>query len=200
MLSSTDFEDYGTLLLKSAEWFDGVRELQIYLNVKIDEEPIFPSDWKVTAVEVRTHKLALGYANSFDVAANHVLSWEYFKPRCSLSFSGKTDNASIIIGELYQAHREIVGNWIPLDKYFNPMKLDELISGGFGQLIYDAPSELSDVYESVMRKYGFLTSRSDARLPSYWNGTGWGLKEEPLLTMLFDDSYIIAEDFEANPV
>ena len=60
MLSSVDFEGYGTLLLKNAEWFEESKELKLYLNVKIDEQPKFPSDWKVCAVKVRTHKITLG--------------------------------------------------------------------------------------------------------------------------------------------
>ena len=199
-LSSVDFEDYGTLLLKNAEWFEETKELKLYLNVKIDEQSNFPSDWKVTAVKVRTHKITLGYADNFDLITNHVLSWEHSKPLCSLSFRGKTNTVPAVIGELCQAHREIAGNWIPFDRYFNQMKLNDLISGGFGQLIYDAPSEIADVYENVMREYNFQTSRSKTRLPLYWNGEQMTSITVPPLTMIFDDSYIVAEHFEANPI
>ena len=78
------------------------------------------------------------------------------------------------------------------------MKLNDLISGGFGQLIYDAPSEIADMYENVMRKYDFQTSRSKTRLPLYWNGEQRVSVTAPLLTMIFDDMYIVAEHFEAK--
>ena len=107
MLSSTDFEDYGTLFLKNAEWFDETKELKLQLKVKIDEEPKFPFNWEMICVGVKTHKLTLGYVYNFDFDTNHVLSWEYFKPCCSLSFTGKTDNAKAVVGALYNAHINI---------------------------------------------------------------------------------------------
>lgn len=199
MLSSTDFEDYGTLFLKSAEWFDETRELKIKLNIKIDEEPKFPTNWTINCVNVRSQKLILGYAYDFTFDTNHVLSWEFFK-LCSISFKGKTDNSFAVVGALYKAHTEITNNWIPFKKYFNQLiNLDELISGGFGQLVNSAPVEVAVAYEKVMQEYGFLTSRSEEKLP-YFDERNWISKLRQLSTMIFDDSYIVAEIFEANPV
>ena len=75
-----------------------------------------------------------------------------------------------------------------------------MISGNFGQLVETAPTEISIVYENVMKEYGFLTSKSEARPPSYWNGEQWFSKAVPLSTMIFDDSYIVAEIFEAKSI
>lgn len=197
--SQTDFEDYGTLFLKSAEWIDELEKLNLQLQVKIDEEPNFPANWEIVCTGVRTHQLNLGYVYDFVLDTDHVLSWEYVKPCCSVSFNGKTNNIFAVIGSLYKTHIKIAEDWIPFNRYFNEMmKLDELIAGGFGQLIETAPENFSKEYENVMKEYGFSTSRSESRPPSYWNGEQWISKTVSLSTMIFDNSHIVAETFEAK--
>ncbi len=198
-LASVDFEEFGDLLIENVKWNDQNSILILQIKVKLDENTEFPSKWQLVCSNVKNHKLNLGFAHNFTFVKDHVLSWEYIKPCCSVSFYGKTNNPLAVVGELYKSHKEIAQKWIPFEKYFNNnLELDELISGGFGQLVYLIPEDFSFAYERVLQNYGFSTSRSKSKLPSFWNGKEFISTSVPLLTMIFDDSYIVAESFEAK--
>lgn len=201
ILSSVDFEEYGDLLIETARWKDENLTLILQIEVRTDENAEFPSKWEIICSGVKNHKLNFGYAHNFTFDTNHVLSWEFTMPCCSVSFNGKADTPLAVVGALHKSHKEIAQNWIPFEKYFNKnLKLDELISGGFGQLVYSTPEEFSFAYERILQNYGFSTSRSKSRPPSFWNGEEFISNSVPLLTMIFDDSYIVAESFKAKVI
>lgn len=200
-LSSTDFEYYGSLLLEKVHWSDKVRMLILQIEVNLDEEPKFPSKWEIICEEVEDHKITLGYSYDFLFDEDHVLSWEHYKSSCSVSFNGKTDDSLAVVGALYKTHTEIAQNWIPFNKYFNQsMQLDELIAAKFGQIVQNAPDEFSVAYENVLQSYGFLTSKSESRIPSSWHDNVWIPQTVPLSTMIFDKSYVVAEQFKARAI
>lgn len=199
-LSSTDFEEYGDLFLQEVNWSDDAGILTLKIEINMDDDFAFPSKWEVVCEKVRTHRLSLGRSLDFRFDLDHVLSWEYFKPCCSVSFYGGNNDSLSVVGALYKAHTEIARDWIPFNKYFNQhIQLDKLIAARFGQIVENAPDEFSIAYENVMQGYGFSTSRGESHLPFYWRDNTFPTATS-LPTMIFDKSYVVAEEFKARAI
>jgi hypothetical protein len=198
IISSVDFEDYGTLQLMQVERRG--EDLYLLLDVVADEEPNLPRKIQVACLSPRETNLSAGYYHDFSISQDHVLLWHYTKPHTSTSFYGKAPNSLSVVGALYERHVDLVENWMPLHKYLNPeVRLNELIAGSFGMLA-DGPEPLILAYEEVMQHYGFSTSHLESRLPMYWYNE-MGVEENASLSvMILDESYIIAEGFEAIAV
>jgi hypothetical protein len=102
-----------------------------------------------------------------------------------------------VVGALYERHVDLVENWIPFHKYINSeIRLNELIAGSFGMLA-DGPEPLILAYEEVMQHYSFSTSHLESRPPMYWNNETWIEENTSLSVIILDESYVIAEGFEA---
>jgi hypothetical protein len=200
-IKSTDLEDYGTLFLSHSEWIDETKQLILYIKITIDEKPEFSRDWKITCTNVREQRVIFGYCYGIDFTDDHVLLWQHTKPQCSVSFNGKTNNPHEIVGKLYETHIKKVDTWIPFYQFLNELvDIVELIRGGFG-LLANAPEPLALAYENTLKDCGISASHGQPWIPNYWNGEEWTNKGFPPLSILvFDDSYVIAEKFEAQQV
>jgi hypothetical protein len=180
------------------------REENIMLKVNLhfeDEEDNYDekyAEWQIICSGVRNHIISLGNCYSFDFFENSeesALTWEYIKSQCSVSFYGKSENSSEVIGRLYEAHVKTVGTSIPFDKFFNmPSKLQDLVSGGYG-LLANAPEPLALAYKEALNKCGISASCGEPIKPKHWDGYEWTENVKPLSIMIFDSSHIIAEHF-----
>ena len=102
------------------------------------------------------------------------------------AFYGEATNALAVVGELFERHAAVAGGWIPFQRYLNFGTLSELIAGRYGMLA-DGPASLVLTYEEVVQRHGFSTSHHPSKPPA----------EASLSTLIFDESFVIAENFEA---
>ena len=193
-----DFEDHGSLCLRTVESDEDT--LSLVLHITADEYPEVHPTWEVACFGVKEDSLSLGTHFDFQLFDDHVLLWPHMSRRSSTSFYGKVENPLAVVGALYQRHRELVGEWIPLHRFLNSgVALTELIAGGFGMLA-EGPEPLILAYEDVMRAQGFSTSHLDPTKPVYWGGNEWLDQKRPAAVLIFDESYVVAEQFVASPV
>lgn len=202
LMAITDniYEDYGSFTLTRSE----LREdsLLLFVNIHADEYPDAPPHWEVTCSRVREHSLTLGEHYDFEFTNNHILILPHISPWTTTSFYGKAENPGEVVSALYKKHRELVEKWIdeiPFHKFLNPMKIEELIAGGFGMLA-EGPEFFVYAYENVMQQYGFSTSHTPSRAAMYFDEKeiAW-IKQQPVLSILvIGNSYIIAESFDAK--
>jgi hypothetical protein len=198
IITSVDFEDYGSLQLLEVWRRDG--NIYLLLDVVADEDPDLPRKIQVTCRSPRENNLSAGHYDDFSISQDHVLLWHYTKPHISISFYGKAQDPLSVVGALYERHVDLVEDWIPFHKYLNSeVRLAELIAGSFGMLA-DGVEPLVLAYEEVMQRYGFSTSHHESRPPVYWDGERWVEENAALSVMLLDKCFVIAEAFEASAI
>jgi hypothetical protein len=192
-----DFEDYGSLQLTVVKLNDEGLTLSLHLT---DEYSEVHRRWEVVARSVKEHSLSLGYHDAIQCLNDHVLLWPYITPLTSTSFYGKVENPLVVVGALYKKHRELAGNWIPFHRFLNcDIDLVKLLVGGFGMLA-EGPEPLILAYEELMRQHGFSTSHVDRSKHLHLSGKELLEMKASVSVLLLDDSYIIAEEFDAIAV
>ena len=178
------FEDYGSLRLSHVEFSED--EVNLSLEVRADEFTDIHPRWRVVCSRVKEHSLSLGYHYDLQCPADHVLLMPHVALQTSTSFYGRVEEPLVIVGALYERHREISGDWIPVHRYFNSgVRLPELIGGGFGMLA-EGPEPLILAYEEVMQRYGFSTSHRDPKRPVYWGDSGWVEQTAPCAALILE--------------
>jgi len=198
IIESVDFEDFGSLRLVKIECAE--ENLDLVLEVSDDENSGLHPNWKITCSSVRENNLSLGYCYDLDVYKDHVLLWEYVKPKTSTSFYGSVKDSLSVVGALYERHVELAGDWIPFQKFINSgIPLSELIAGSFGMLA-DGPAPLILAYEEVLQRYGISTSHIEPKPPMSWRDGKWVLDDTNLSVLILGNSYVIATDFDAHPI
>lgn len=83
----------------------------------------------------------------------HPLLRQYCDEQVELHFSGKPTNLAAMLGDLWIAHRQIVGDWIPFARHCNKVPLDQLLGVGFGSFAL-GPRFLLEAYAAVLTRYG----------------------------------------------
>jgi hypothetical protein len=198
IITSVDYEDYGSLQLIEVERRDG--NLSFVLDVTADEEPELPRNIRITCHSSRESNVSPSQYYDLSVAEDHVLLWHYTRPHTLTSFYGKVEDPLSVVGALYERHFELVEEWIPFHKYLNSgLPLSELIRGSFGMLA-DGPDQLVLAYEAVMQRFGFSTSHHESRSAMHWDGERWVQDRSPLSILFLDESYVIAEAFAASAI
>jgi hypothetical protein len=135
----------------------------------------------------------LGWGSYINVINDHVLLWPHIKAHFSLWFTGSTESAPAVVGELWQAHQKLVGKWLPFAHFINNSHdLEDMIAGGHGKLAY-APESLISVYQGIMQKHGFKTSRP------LLHGQGKpAVAPGEVVVLIVGDSYVVATAVEAR--
>lgn len=126
----------------------------------------FTPAWGVRCLDVRaahlgdgTQHLQLQYIDD----RAHPLLRQYCDEQVDLHFSGKPTNLAATLGDLWIAHRQIVGDWIPFARHCNKLPLDQLLGLGFGSFAL-GPKFLLEAYAAVLTRYGSEPSFAPTRL------------------------------------
>ncbi len=198
------FQD--SLVVNSAKLRDEILtlELAIHFEDEKDNGTEKYSLWEVKCSGIRKQKIVLGDCLSYDFSDekfDHILKWKYTKPYRSISFYGKPKSSLEVIGGLYKVHIETVENWIPFDTFFNmSLKLENLLSGGFGLLAERVPEPLAFAYENTLKNYGVSAKCSKPRLATYWGGEKQTNRIVPVSLLILGESEIIAEKIEMREI
>jgi hypothetical protein len=143
------------------------------------------SMWLLRASGVRAQRLAvLGPFARAEMVRDHPILWNE-EARGVLGFRGGVPSIARVLGELWVAHDLAVGRWLPffVDR--------EILGMGFGN-VARGPTRLLRVYEAVLARHGLQPS-----VVEHWART---LNERSPSGFLLDESYVVAERFDAEHV
>lgn len=200
------FEDdaFPWLSLDAARWRDNALELTLSLRSNRDDQGrTTTSAWRVTCGGVLRHSLEGFHGDDVRLITDlqEPLNAEQADGRSALYFnaSGKLsdDAAGAVLGALFTAHRECVGNWIPFERYLNRnLGLHDLIASGDG-LLAEGPHFLLAAYTRVLEERGIR--------PNLWGRSriepqsGESLEpRETCAAFLVDDAFVVARTFDAE--
>lgn len=154
------------------------------------------SNWEIRArvlIDYRIDKLG-GELTLHE--SNHVLTRQHTDTTNELFFKGFPRSAMETIGRLLVAHREVTGDWIPFERFFNSTSnLEELLNGGYGKLA-DGPTFLINAYMNVLSSEGLNPNALAPRSAKWWSGNRWLEITMPLVALVIGDSFLVAEGFE----
>ena len=155
--------------------------------------------WQVSCSSVREHRFSLGYYYDISLLDDHVLLMPHVTRRAVLSFHGRAEDVSSVIGALYERHKEVVGAWIPFGEYLNSMPLTKLLAGGFGMLA-EGPKTLLAAYKEVLERHGVQASHYDSEPFASSYNEKWIEETTRLKVLILEKSYVVAADFLAKRV
>jgi hypothetical protein len=190
---SHEFEEYGTLELAAVRIEGNVMTLSLNLNSGADSDDY--QSWEVECVGFLEHELSLGQCEGFDLEYDHILLWNYIYPRVSVSFYGEADNSLAVVGALYKRHIELVGNWIPFDRFMNGNTV-EMIRGRYGMLA-NGPLPLVESYSQVLESFEISTQLTEPKPAYFTNDEFSGLAELEVL-ILKTGCFVVAPKFNAR--
>ena len=165
----------------SATW--SARDLNVMFEV--DDGRGAVSFWELRFTGVIDYLLAAISCCGLQISrGRHPAVRQYVDPPVTLRFGAPPEDADRVVGQLWAAHRRLVDDWIPFDRYLNmKLPLAGLLSSGSGRLA-TGPGFLLRAYASVLRRHGCRPGerRLRARRPP----------RRPLLAH-FGEAYVVAE-------
>lgn len=185
--------------LRRVEWLGTHIELDVELRLADAPE----QHWRVECHDaVSCSSTGDRSNNGIVVCDDHPLLWPYTMPKIELFFHGKRiDDVNGVVGCLYAAHHETVGEWFPFGTFFNngPTRpIQRLLEGGFGSFAA-GPQELMLAYRRVLEEAKLKVSGPPATRPKKWTeGVGWEDSSENLVLLLLNDFAIISRQLDAE--
>jgi hypothetical protein len=154
--------------------------------------------WEVRALGLRDFCVREPHGD-LTIHQDHVLARQHTDCCVDLCFRGKPRSSAEIVGHLYRAHRQLVADWIPFDRYMNnQVDLEALIDGGYGKLA-DGPEFLVSAYAGVLKDGGISPSLLPPRPAKWFDGRNWIETEARLSTLVIGDSFYVAAAFDESP-
>ena len=193
-----DFEEDGSLLLDSAVW-DHDGGVSVRLRVRVPDRA--ERRWRVTARRVRAGRLLHArWVERLSLTGDHPLLLPHVAAVGELYFVGRPVDVDATVGRLYAAHRRVAGDWFGPTAFLNATAqrpAAALLAGGHG-LLAKGPTPLVEAYAAVLRAEGIRVTTPPARPPVVWlDDGGWVRETGDLAVLLLDESYLVAEAFEA---
>ncbi len=184
----------------------GLPGIRCSLRLWNHTKPALSESWTISA-SYAVARLEFTYATTISLEANHPLVWARASAPVQLYFSGQSKGgAEAVIGDLYLAHHDLAGSWIPFCEHINDsIDLLTLLQGSFG-LMGQGPKELIDAYEGVLVKHGYSTSRfvppqssGELQLDGSYRSAPANYPDD-LLALTVGDSYLVSSEFTASRV
>lgn len=195
IMGTLEYEHHGYIRLLSAIEQDKDIELSIKLSTGLECTP--PQFWKIYCQLVQEHQLIFGEIHyPFGIYNEHILLWSHEDCQISLSFYGKVKDIFGVVGRLYVRHMELVGQYIPFQRYFN-YDLVKLLVSGHGVLA-EGPERLVKAYQQVMDEFGFKTSIIPTRKSYYIGGKSVVPQGKGQSVLIMGKSYIIATNINIS--
>ena len=195
LVGSLEFEERGSLRLTSATWADPACELLLDLCVN---ESTSHQAWLVRCGAVRAYRLVSEWLDRAHLFGEHALLIPYTEPRVQLAFLRRPSNADAVVGQLWEAHRRLLGQWVPFDEYLNPgMSPSDLLASGGGCLA-DGPRSLMQAYAGVLDLHGVEPSFLAERPAVRWLDEAWQPELRDLQVFVMGESYPIGTAFQAR--
>jgi hypothetical protein len=171
LTGTPEFEENGNFCLVCTTWQNDKEDLDLAIEVNTGQDETVQR-WNLRCKLERGHNLVLGWHDCLEVTDDHILLWPHTQKVCSLWFSGSGQNALTVVGDLWQEHHKLIGNWFSFPHFLNAFDLVGLVAGGHGKLA-EGPEPLIAVYQQVMQRRGFKTSVT-SRPPTLLERSGLG--------------------------
>jgi hypothetical protein len=168
------FKEVGSLTVRSIAF----AKHDVLLGLDLREDHQYPNEaacrerWELRCRDVRNTRIEsrdggamLSYADEHPALLPHT------SPVFELYFRGTCDDADRVVGQLFQAHREVVGHWFEFEDFLNGSSPAELLRGGYGRLAA-GPKDLIDRYAEVMRRNGVAVSSPPPQPRPPWRREG----------------------------
>jgi len=175
---SHDFEEYGTLKLVGVRTEADSLTLTFDFHIRADKDDY--QTWEVDCVGLLEHRVVLGECDYLDLSHDHPLLWPYIYPEASVSFYGEAEPLTVLEA-LYQRHLELVGDWIPFNRFMNGNSL-EIIRGRYGMLA-KGPTPLVEAYAEVLERFKISNRVTEPKPAYYTNDEFSGLAEVGVLIL-----------------
>jgi len=153
-LDTDAFDANGLIHLAAATREATVLRLQMTLTFA-NIEPA--QHWEIVCHHPVEHRIVYCVVDAVQLERDHPLLLPYHLPYERLNFYGTVKNLDALIGALYQAHVQQVGDWISLRRFLNRgLPLRALLATGNG-VFAEGPVSLLQVYSAVLTTYGLET-------------------------------------------
>ena len=209
-IDTLDFEEQGAICLLRAQWSHrshrSHRSQKNRDNLELTVEVFSGGDeasqkWIFLCQSVRKHQIVLNSFYDIELSHEHILLWPHTLPRSSLWFHGRSQNVPALVGDLYQAHHQMVADWFDFPRFFNASSysrsLFELLKGGYGKLA-EGPEPIIAAYQNVLQKHDI---ESSVTLKPAWHYHGKAENEpDELVVLLLGDSRVIASSVTAQRI
>lgn len=196
LTETEEFEDSGSFRFYSAHSTPGSMTLGLLL---------FPGDgidrqhWQIACFGVRDFSLRGEFADDLHLVSEHPILLPFTERVTDLHFYSPSPDPMATVGALFERHRQLVGSWIPFEQFLNRLPLPELLVAQSGQLA-SGPVSLMEAYLDVLTERGIRSSVLPSSPPKVWDGQDWIVLNTPLSALILQNSYVIAERFDARQV
>jgi hypothetical protein len=151
--------------------------------------------WTVSCFGVREVSLSDfdgGGLNWWD--RDHPLLSQFTSPKASLRVRLSRTTNEMIIGILVSAHRAIVDDWIPFERFARP----RLFRGVVNTTTIAGPEFLLAGYAARLADAQVAATLKRHKRQLYWYGRGWSERRYDLSVLHFGSSFVAAERFAAQ--
>jgi hypothetical protein len=151
--------------------------------------------WRIVCVGVCDYLLRCEYLASLELVEAHPVLLPFTEKFDSLYFTTASDNPMATAGALFQTHRRFVAGWIPFARFLNlGLELSALLTCSSG-LLASGPVSLIQAYSRVLLDHGMRCSTVSTVTAQSRNRGGGTQTDKPLRALIFENSYIVAENF-----
>jgi len=151
--------------------------------------------WAVSCFHVREFSLSDfdgGGLNWWD--RKHPLLSQFTSPKASLRVRRSGATNDMILGILALAHRAVVDDWIPFDRFVP----DGLLRRDTSTMTIVGPEFLLAGYSARLAHAQVAAALKRHKRKLYWSGHGWSQRRHDLSVLHFGNSFVAAERFVAQ--
>ena len=186
-----EFEDNGSCQIQLLNWVGDDLHVELYIRTGFEEEKA--QYWNIIAHTVRSQNIEKEWDDILEEVTDHPVLLPYTSNTANLFFSHFETSKTELLGNLYTATYDAVGDWLKWNSYLNYSAIT--IPGSSGCLA-KGPLPLLEIYKKEVEKLGGKANLLSVMEPQRWDGEKW-IKEFPdLKALILGDSYIIARDFK----
>lgn len=188
-------------------WFSSSRQTDSLLEVEVSLALAGRFDrrqiWRVRCPEVFAAVLAYNSQGDLWLDDDHALLLPWKETSTEVYVAVKPANSFEVLGQLYQCHFDIFGEWIPFDRFMN-QSLPKVLTDGYG-LVAKGPSSLIREYEEILGRHGMRPSVFDPKKIGEPTRAGIGSEWEEVdlatpRVLACGSSYIIGAQFDAEQI
>lgn len=152
--------------------------------------------WTINARGQRKNKISFDFEDIIEIKTDHPLLWEFYDLQCQLYYSGKCTDAPKLFYDLYNAHKNVFGEYECFNISFgagtNYVKPFQFENG----LLTEGSKKMMLIYAECLKQNGLDYTIIGERSAKYWNGTEYITENKDLKILLFGKGYIVANDFD----
>lgn len=194
IITSENFEESdGTIDLTNIRLQGDLLTLSFNLIGGTDEEQ--DQAWEVECIGPLDHQLSLGHCGQFIVYHDHALLWPYTYPQSSVSFYGEAADPQAVVGALYSRHVELVGHWIPFNRFLNGDPVAR-VKGRYGMLAA-GPMPLIEAYADVLEQFEISAALTEPKR-AWFASDVFTESDEVAVLILNDTSYVVSQKLNAT--